>query len=237
MIDLKRNKEINEELRKLYKANTDEFLKEYKKAFTRDENPPKRINEFGIIDEENYDTDNGILVIAKETNGWDNEEFEKGELFRTWMQDISRYGIKGRGHVSSHPTMWYNILRWIKTIQNPEMPTEEIACLKEYGVETLGTIAFTNINKVRGNTAAKKAYHQIAKTQVARRVLEEEIGIIKPKVILCCGTGYYFDKYIKNEEIEKNRCKVIYMPHPAARKNKEKMIDDLKSKLKKVPLT
>lgn len=235
MIDVKKNREINEKLKNLYDSYTSEFLKEYTAAFLSDKNPPDRINEFGIIDESLYDADCGILVIAKETNHWDNKDFEEGTLFRTWLQGISREGIKNKGHVSEHPTMWYNIIRWVTAIQNPELSVDEMASIKSESVEKLGTIAFTNINKVRGGSTAKKEYYQLAKSSVAKKVLKEEIAIIKPAIILCCGTGDYFNEYIKNE-IQKLGCNVICMPHPAARKNKKRMIEDLILQLKNVPL-
>ena len=232
MIDVEKNREINEKLKNLYASYTREFLKEYTAAFSSDKNPPDRINEFGIIDESLYDADCGILVIAKETNRWD---FDEGTLFRTWLQGISREGIKNKEHVSKHPTMWYNIIRWVTAIHNPKLPVNEIASMGSEAVEKLGTIAFTNINKVRGGAAAKKSYNQIAQSSVAIKVLKEEIAIIKPAIIVCCGIGAYFDKYIKNE-VQKLGCKIIYMPHPAARKNKTQMIDNVRSQLKNVPL-
>lgn len=230
MINIEKNREINEELENLYASCKAEFLKEYTAAFLSDQNPPERINEFGIIDERLYDSDCGILFIAKETNRWDNKDFEEDKLFRTWLQRISREGIKNKEHVSKHPTMWYNIIRWVTAIQNPELPVDEIASMGSEAVEKLGTIAFTNINKVRGGAASKNEYNQLAKSDVAIKVLKKEIAIIKPAIIVCCGIGAYFDKYIKNE-VQKLGCKVIYMPHPAARKSKTQMIDNVRSQL------
>lgn len=73
MIDRDRNRKINAALSTLYERYSAAYLTAYIKAF-RDENPPERINEFGIIDEERYDADNGILFVAKETNDWDNKD-------------------------------------------------------------------------------------------------------------------------------------------------------------------
>ena len=110
MVDIKKNNEINERLRNLYLRYTDAFLVAYAEAFRAD--PPPRINEFGIINTRKYDADNGILFIGKETNGWSDEDFNRGILFREWMRDISLNGFDGHGHVKRHPTIWYNMGRW-----------------------------------------------------------------------------------------------------------------------------
>ena len=80
MIDRDRNRKINAALSTLNEKYSAAYLTAYIKAF-RDENPPERINEFGIIDEERYDADNGILFVAKETNDWDNKDFQNGYFF------------------------------------------------------------------------------------------------------------------------------------------------------------
>lgn len=106
MIDIAKNNELNAQLFTLYETYTQPFLSEWIKAFGT--NAPPRINEFGIINEECYDADNGILFIGKETNGWDDSDFASGILFRTWMQNISLHGLGSEGHVKRHPNMWYN---------------------------------------------------------------------------------------------------------------------------------
>ncbi len=68
MIDVKKNMEINERLRLEYQTATTAFLDVWTRAFAED-TPPCRINEFGIIDENKYETNNGVLFICKETNG------------------------------------------------------------------------------------------------------------------------------------------------------------------------
>lgn len=110
MIRADRNAEINEILRNEYYSFTVPFLTEWSAAFDK-EVPPSRINEFGIIDEKRYDTDKGVLFVGKETNNWDNEDYEKGILFRSWMEGITQHGLAGGDHISQHPNMWYNIGR------------------------------------------------------------------------------------------------------------------------------
>ena len=78
------NFKTNELLNELYQRYTEEFLSAYTDAFKVA--PPPRINEFGIIDPDRFDSDKRILFIGKETNGWSNEDFEKGILFRDWMR-------------------------------------------------------------------------------------------------------------------------------------------------------
>lgn len=224
MIDVKKNKHINAELDNLYNKYTQDFLVEWKKAFNT--TPPSRINEFGIINIQKYNTDNGILFICRETNGWDNKDYEKGCLFRNWMCDITEKVFKDKSHIKQHPNMWYNIGRWVLLIKSPDTPIEELSSLKKETIKHIGQIAFTNINKVRGSEQSKKEYNRLAKSSVVGEVLKKEIQIINPKVIVCCGTGTIFDKHIQNYS-----GKVIYMPHPASRKKKKDLLMELKKQL------
>ena len=224
MIDVKENELINIKLDTLYKKHTPDFLDEWHKAFN--EVPPSRINEFGIINIENYDKDNGVLFICRETNGWDNQDYSSGCLFRKWMCDITKEGLAGKGHIKKHPNMWYNVGRWIMLMQVPETSIEELALLKEKAIPAIGQIAFTNINKVRGKEQSRKEYNILAKSSVVGEVLKREIEIINPKVIVCCGTGWVFDYHVQNYS-----GKVIYMPHPGARLNTEKMLMNLKKQI------
>ena len=226
MIDIEKNKEINKKLSELYVEYSQDFLSVYTDAF-EDSEPPCRINEFGIIDEERFDADNGVLVIAKETNKWHNWEFERNIFFRDWMSDITKTGLADRGHITKHPIMWYNMGRWLKAIENPSANIDDIAWLKSEAISQLGTMAFTNINKVRGGSSSRNQYAKVAYSEIVGTVLREEIEIIQPKIIMCCGTWRVFNYHLNCEVLEKAGCKVLCMPHPAARKGSKEMIEDL----------
>ena len=45
-------------------------------------------------------------------------------------------------------------------------------------------------------------YDKIAKSDVARKLLGKEIEIIKPKIIVCCGTYNTVKETIKNKKIK-----------------------------------
>lgn len=231
MINIEKNNEINKSLSNLYFNYTQDMLSVYKEAYFDDENIPCRINEFGIIDIERYDTDNGILVIGKETNGWSNEDFENGLLFRNWLNDISKNGLENKGHISKHPNMWYNIGRWLLAINEQHRDINEISELKREVIPWLGTMAYTNLNKVRGKEQSGAKYEKVAYSDIAGLILRQEISIIKPKLIICCGTYHPFC-YHMNNEIESQKYKILCMPHPASPK-KAKILKDLKSQLKR----
>lgn len=72
MINRKENELVNSRLDELYGEYTAKFLEAWEKAF--DDEPPIRINEFGIINAEKYEEEKGILFICRETNGWKNED-------------------------------------------------------------------------------------------------------------------------------------------------------------------
>ncbi len=232
MINAGKNKALNRKLLDLYHQKTDAFLQEYKKAFSDDKNPPDRIGIFGIVDENWYDTDNGILVILKETNGWSNEDFRTGNTYIDFVRAISEKGRAvndGREREERVTmTMWYNLGRWITAIKSPQKSTDEIAGLYDEVLDTLGTVAITNVNKVRGSESSGDAYFAMAQSDLAMDTIKEEIVILNPGTIMFCGTYWLFeDSYMK--ELEKKGIKILDLWHPAARKSKTEMIDKVKN--------
>lgn len=223
MIDLDQNRKINAALSALYEEYCADYLTTYIQAFG-DGNPPERINEFGIIDEERYDADNGILFVAKETNDWDNKDFQNGYFFRKWMNSITKQGLSG--HAKEHPLMWYNIGRWASLLDNPSQNIPSLAEEKSDAIKKIGTIAFTNINKVRGKEQAKNEYASLAYHDMSGMLLREELSIIQPKMIVCCGTYYEFAYHVRDFNGP-----VIAMPHSGARKNTITMLEQLRASL------
>lgn len=224
MVNLEKNKVINKMLATEYASHKEALLDEWQRAFQ--EEPPCRINEFGIIDPERYDTDNGILFIGRETNGWDDEEFLSGCLFRGWMEEISKNGLCGHGHIKKHPNMWYNIGRWIMLINDPSASLEEIAAEKENAIRAIGTIAFTNLNKIRGENASRGKYKQLIGYPTVEKILQKEVEIMAPKTIVCCGNARKVLSSLRDFE-----GKIIMMPHPGARMRTELMLQCLKDQL------
>lgn len=223
MIDLDQNRKINAALSALYEEYCADYLTTYIQAFG-DGNPPERINEFGIIDEERYDADNGILFVAKETNDWDNKDFQNGYFFRKWMNSITKQGLSG--HAKEFPLMWYNIGRWVSLLDNPSQNIPSLAEEKSDAIKKIGTIAFTNINKVRGKEQAKNEYASLAYHDMSGMLLREELSIIQPKMIVCCGTYYEFAYHVRDFNGP-----VIAMPHSGARKNTITMLEQLRASL------
>lgn len=214
-------KDLNNRLSVLYKEYTSEILLEWSKAFNT--TPPNRINEFGVIDRERY---NGILFIGRETNGWD---YEENCLFCDWMHDISINGIKRNDHLSKYPNMWYNIGRWAMLIQNPDMSIDELVNLKDEAIHAIGTIAFTNINKVKGKNKIGKEYHQLANSKATQSLLLKEVEILKPKIIVACGTSKLVRMILKDYDGI-----ILDMYHPGARKSSKAMLEELKKQLLKL---
>jgi len=224
VINAKDNAVTNARLSNLYEKNTEEFLFAWTKTFMQ--SPPCRINEFGIIDIHRYDASEGILFIGRETNGWSDNEYSTGCLFRGWMRDISQNGLEGRGHIKRHPNMWYNIGRWALLLQSPGISIEDIMHVKDEAIHTLGSIAFTNINKVRGKNSIGKEYQELARADIVKKLIQEEVAIIKPKVIVCCGTWHQVAPILPKYE-----GKIFDMPHPGARKSTREMLQELKAQL------
>ncbi len=224
MVQPEVNHAINSRLRDAYRDAADGFLAEWKSCFAAP--PPCRINEFGIIDEMRYDTANGLLVIGRETNDWSDKEYAAGCLFRGWMEEITHTGLAGRGKVRKHPNMWYNLGRWITLWEAPDTSLPELAQVKSEVLPAIGKIAFTNVNKVRGKAVSGSAYHRLARSAAARSLLQKEIEILSPKVILCCGTLETVQPCLSGYT-----GKILCMPHPAARKSTLSMLELLHAQL------
>lgn len=224
MIDVAHNRSINEALDALYEKYRESYLMAYIEAFA-DADPPHRINEFGIIDVERYDADKGILFLAKETNGWSNEDYINGVLFRGWLEGIIKNGLSG--HVKRHPIMWYNIGRWASYLNDQTQSIAALANEKAEVISAIGTVAFTNMNKVRGMAQAQKEYWKLAYTDITGSLLREELAILQPKIIVCCGTYYEFKHHIPDY-----KGILIDMPHPGARTSTLEMLEQLAAQLK-----
>lgn len=218
MINPIRNREINERLTVLYSDYRDDYLRAYAEAFA-DDCPPRFINRFGIVDESRYDADSGVLFIAKETNGWDNEDYDNGVFFRDWLRGISIDGVAGKRHVQRHPIMWYNLGRWAMFLNDPSIPVSTIKMCKVEALHEIGTIAYTNVNKVRGKNQSRDEYWKLAYSDISGVLLRAELDIIRPKIVVCCGTIGEF-----RHHVNAFAGKVIQMPHPAARMGSENML-------------
>ena len=225
MIREAKNAKINNDLRAAYQSATESFLAAWSYAFTY-ETPPCRINEFGIIDEARYDTDEGVLFVGKETNNWRDQDYENGTLFRSWMETITRRGLAGGDHISQHPNMWYNIGRWATLVYDSDAALDEVANMKASAISAIGRIAFTNINKVRGKESSRQEYNQLAKTSIAKELLRREVEIIQPKFIICCGTYHTVVQALPGYNGN-----LIRMPHPGSRKKTATMLEDLNKQL------
>lgn len=144
-------------------------------------------------------------------------------MFRPWMEEISQYGLQDHDHIRKYPTMWYNIGRWITLLQHSDYDLSALSKEKSGAITAIGTVAFTNINKVRGNHISGKSYKQMAYTEIVGEVLRKELDIIHPNIVLCCGTYHPFQYHAPEF-----KGTIFHMPHPAARKSSLGMLNDLK---------
>ena len=226
MIDQTENKRINSELQKVYKEQEEAFLDLWE-ASRKETDPKPRpfgVNVFGIIDPQRYDTDNGVLFIGKELNGWKDEDLREGCVFLTWMRDIAQTGVFPKG---ATPNMWYHIGRWAMLLSEPEAELSALASCKASALQQIGTIAFTNVNKVWGKNHVDKAFYKLAEDERALSLLRREIEILRPKTIVCCGTGWLVERVVPDYS-----GRLITMPHPGARKSTLGMLAQLREQLK-----
>ena len=106
--------------------------------------------------------------------------------------------------------------------QGAEATARTAAVTVKAGAETgkaIGKIAFTNINKVRGKNKSKDEYYTLAYSDISGEILRKEFEIIKPKIIVCCGT---YNEVMHHAPDYQHIA--IKMPHPGARMRCEKML-------------
>lgn len=222
MTDTARNRELNARLEKLYERVQPAFLEEQEKAYGyRD----LRINEFGIISEENYDAGQGILIVLKEPSGWSEKDLQDGFLYREFA-----HGIMAGKWKAPTMTPWYNLGRWLAAIKEPQKETQEIADMFDDALRYLSAAAITNINKTNGYTVSGPEFEKIAQSEVAVRTLKEEVDILKPRIILFCGTAWVLEEaYL--DQLREHGCILLDMWHPGARISKTGMIEELRKQL------
>lgn len=228
MKNIAQNAATQEKLHRLYQESRPAHLKTYQEA--TGQTAPGML-EYGMISAEDYDTDNGILIVLKEPNNWSQEDFDESSVFYTdfvcgLIEDKDNRGI--RKGVSM--PMWYNLGRWVTAIREPERPSEEIAELYQDALEALWSAAVTNVNKINGGRRAEASYYEIAQSKTALDTLWEEIRILAPKYILFCGTAWL----LGDDRLDQLRAQgrtVIDMWHPGAHKKKSMMIDAVKNQL------
>jgi len=223
MIDQKQNESLNGRLNRLYRESEKLFLDHWQKAGENRYPQPVGINTFGIIDPMQYDTDNGVLFVGRELNGWKDEDLQAGWTFCRWMRQIA---LTGKFPQKSVPNMWYNIGRWAMLIEQPDSDLQSLAGCKGEALAALGRVAFTNVNKVWGGGRADTTYYRLAEDRDVLSVLREEIMILKPKLIICCGTESPVKKALSDDA-----GRLIGMPHPAARMGTVKMLARLQTAL------
>lgn len=222
MKDPKQNAEISRQLHELYQKAGPELRKAFREANNGREAPG--MIEYGIVDENAYDAQNGILIVLKEANDWSAEDFRKRVTYTEYVRDLID---------EEHPrsAMWYNLGRWVSVIRKPDRPTDEVAELYEDAVQELRSVAFTNVNKVTGGASVKKAYYKMAQSKAALDTLREEIRILDPKIVLFCGTAWLLGADGLDQLRAEGR-KVLDMWHPGAFKSKAMMIDAVKQQLR-----
>lgn len=228
MINSAQNKRINQELNALYKSVEKEFLDAHEKAFGF--RYPGLLH-FGIIDEESYDAENGILIVMKEANDWAVADYKSGYTYLDFARDMRNGAVTLEHGMQT----WYNLGRYIAAVRSPERPTAEICAL--YGEDALSELrytAVTNLNKATGFAVSGKEYYDlIHQSDIAIHTFIEEVQILNPKTILFClgkGETWIFEDSFM-DSLRAKGCTIIDTWHPAATKGNAKMVDDVKEQL------
>ena len=161
----------------------------------------------GIIDEASYmQSPKKILFIAKEAACLDNteettaeENFEAAQKDGFWCRRVVLEGEGGTRFSSGLALLANAILN-----ENFETPEKDISALRY--------VAFMNINKRGGFTECETDLD--AYVEKYEDLIDREIEIISPDIIVCCGMG------MRDCLSEVDACKslpVLEVYHPSAR--------------------
>lgn len=177
-----------------------------------------------IVPELYYAAPKKILFIGKESNIERSGKYEKGkitadEIFYT-RNVVLHPEIKPRGFVKNLAKL-YNALK----TGNFEIPDSNTDSLKD--------AAFLNLNK-RGGLSACSYRILRAYTQKYKDWIVEEITLLAPDLIVCCGSDCY--NIVVSEIAE--RAKIGGIPvlaayHPSARVSDREKLERLKAELEK----
>lgn len=162
----------------------------------------------GIIDEASYmQSPKKILFIAKEAACLKEENtieknFEIAQNDGFWCRRVVLGEEKRGTHFSSGLALLANAI----LNENFETPEKDISALRY--------VAFMNINKRGGFT---KCHQRILREYVQkyRDLIEEEIKIISPDIIVCCGVGIRDDLLKKYVHIPDENVPVLEVYHPS----------------------
>lgn len=179
----------------------------------------------GIIDEASYmQSPKKILFIAKEAACLDKKKKTAEENFETAQKDgfWCRRVVLGEEKRGTHFSSGLALLANAILNENFETPEKDISALRY--------VAFMNINKRGGFTECKtKLLRDYA--QNYKDLIDREIKIISPDIIVCCGIG------VRRCLSGVDSCKslpVLEVYHPSARYKTDtdrlkKLEDELKN--------
>lgn len=150
----------------------------------------------GVVDEVEFKKSKPkIVYFLKEVNGENddclsNNNKRKGRDLRVFL--------KGKGDWRT----WNNVARWTYGIRGlyagktPEMlPWEEVPSIDdESRPKQLLSICAMNVKKTSGGSSAKRSEIRCFEKKYGC-LLDRQINIYKPDIIICCGIDYYNDKY------------------------------------------
>ena len=141
----------------------------------------------GVVDEQAYLASNPrIMLVLKEVNG----KKEEGWDLRKYLRENPRWQT------------WSAVTRWVKGIRAlpkvlPWVDLKPKPSAKDR-VETVRSLCVMNLKKTPGDESSKmKVVRQIAMED--REFLQEQFGLYKPDLVICCGTSKVFQEVCPQE--------------------------------------
>lgn len=155
----------------------------------------------GLIDEINYSkAPIKILYLLKEVNGGDED---------CDLRDFVRDGARS--------ATWDNITRWTKGIfeyfkYKNELDWDSLEKIDTYDrSQILKSIIAVNLKKIPGRcTADYKKIEDFLKKQINKTFLKKQLSIYNSDIIICCGTGWLYSRYINQIDWDKTTRGIKY---------------------------
>lgn len=163
----------------------------------------------GIVDTSVSNNQRELLFIAKECNcgGKDISSYVNNQSDKFWLNEICQNeNSKGRSIFSDRLAMLAN------AYYNNDFAN---ALEKKNNYDYLKLVSFINLNK-RGGYSRSNSKTVETYTKIYSKFIAEEINILAPDLIVCCGREVYsyFTKYVL-EHISNKKQKIIFQYHPS----------------------
>lgn len=192
-----KNNAINEKIIELIETNRDCILQ------NRGTNDKKSVTYDGIVKEGNERPE--ILFLLKEPNDGRDSSKKQSVSPDDKFNFAETMCKEAKSQENDKPQKWPNLCYWTQSYYDALEGTPRSfnhAVIQKCGGR-LGDIAFVNIKKVAGTSKVEKdEFNKTVRNIKLQKLIRDEIDLINPRIVVCCGTFEYAINYIFKDYIQ-----------------------------------